>query len=61
MDATFKHIALGFRAKAHSMRPPRCNGIFVVWEDPMLKFTFIFSMEKGFEEMNNILDEIRFF
>lgn len=50
-----------FQSKSRFNETPRCGGIFVAWEDPMLKSTFIFSMEKGFEEMNNILDEIRFF
>lgn len=57
----FQTHCSGFQSKGRLNETPHCNGIFVAWEDPMLKSTFIFSIKKGFEEMNNILDEIRFF
>lgn len=54
MYGTFKHTALDFRAESDSVRPHTVIELGVVWEDAMSKSTFVFSVKKGFEEMNRI-------
>lgn len=46
MCGTFKHTALGFRAKSDSTRPRTVTELEVVWKDALSESTSVFSVRK---------------